>query len=212
MLNELLPFLGACTLIAATPGPSTILIIRQSLRSGRRAGFVTVLGNESGVFLWGTAAALGLTALLAASHVAYDVMRIVGAAVLIWFGVQSLRSSRKSIEAETETDQDADASTGSTSWRAYRVGLVTNLANPKCAVFAMSFLPQFVPSGAPKLPTLMLLAAIWAIYEVGYYGVYVWFVDRIRTLLSRDVVRQRMEKFSGVVLVGLGLRLALENG
>lgn len=94
MLTTLLAFLGACTLIAATPGPSTVLIIRNSMHS-RRAGMMTVLGNETGVFLWGAVAAFGLTALLAASQMAYDVMRWVGAAVLVWFGVQALRAARR---------------------------------------------------------------------------------------------------------------------
>ena len=95
MLSTLLPFLAACTVIAAVPGPSTALIIRQSVRGGRRAGFATVLGNETGVFLWGLAAAFGFTALLAASRIASDVMRFTGAAVLIWFGVQSLLAARR---------------------------------------------------------------------------------------------------------------------
>src|SRR5690606_717412 len=84
----------ACLLIAMSPGPSTVLIVRTSLRS-RRAGFMTVLGNETGVFLWGLVAAFGLTALLAASQLAYDVLRFGGAAVLIVFGVQAIRAARR---------------------------------------------------------------------------------------------------------------------
>src|SRR5512139_1191722 len=105
MLTTLLSFLGACTVIAAVPGPSTALIIRQSVRGGKRAGFLTVLGNETGVFVWGCAAALGLTALLAASQAAYDIMRVVGAGVLLWFGTQSLLAARrmKNDVAEAET-------------------------------------------------------------------------------------------------------------
>ncbi|GAA5702509.1 hypothetical protein Save01_03326 [Streptomyces avermitilis] len=93
MLSTLLAFLGACTLIASSPGPSTMLIIRQSLRS-RRAGFLTVLGNETGVFIWGAIAALGLTALLAASQLAYDTMRIAGAVTLVVFGIKTLLDAR----------------------------------------------------------------------------------------------------------------------
>jgi threonine/homoserine/homoserine lactone efflux protein len=94
MPSTLLAFLGACTLIAASPGPSTVLIIKESLRS-RRAGFPTVLGNETGVFVRGAVAALGLTALPAASELAYDVMRIVGAVVLVVCGVQTLWQARR---------------------------------------------------------------------------------------------------------------------
>ncbi|MGI5253121.1 LysE family translocator [Actinacidiphila glaucinigra] len=207
MLSVLLPFLGACTLVAAAPGPSTVLIIRHSLRS-RRAGFATVLGNETGVLVWGLCAAFGLTALLAASQLAYDVVRIVGAAVLVWFGVQALRAARRRPDPErAAAGEDAAV----TPWAAYRAGLGMNLANPKAAVFAMSFLPQFVPSGAPQLPAMAGLAALWAVYEVGYYGVYVWFVDRLRSAFGRAAVRRRLEAVSGGVLVALGVRMALEG-
>ncbi|MDC2956915.1 LysE family translocator [Streptomyces gilvifuscus] len=208
MLSTLLAFLGACTLIAASPGPSTVLIVKQSLRS-RRSGFLTVLGNETGVFLWGVVAALGLTALLAASEVAYGVMRFAGALVLVVFGVQALRRARRS--GDGEEAEDFRESRGRTGWAAYRGGLLLNLANPKAAVFAMSFLPQFVPTGAPHLPAMIGLAALWAVYEVGYYGLYVWFVGRLRNLLSRAGARRRLEQVSGGVLLLLGVRLALEG-
>lgn len=206
MLATLLAFLGACTLIAATPGPSTVLIIRNSMR-GRRAGMMTVLGNETGVFLWGAVAAFGLTALLAASQLAYDVMRWVGAAVLVWFGVQALRAARRGTAAEF-ADRAAEEVT---SWRAYRAGLLLNLANPKVGVFAMSFLPQFVPASAPQPTTTVAFAALWAVYEVGWYAMYVWFVGRLKGVLSRAGVRKRLEQVSGTVLVALGIRLAVEH-
>lgn len=207
MLMTLLSFLGACTLIALSPGPSTVLIIRSSLRS-RRSGFMTVLGNETGVFIWGVVAACGLTALLAASELAYDVLRFGGAAVLIVFGVQAIRAARRGGSFEVAAHSGPTRESG---WRCYRAGLLLNLANPKAAVFAMSFLPQFVPKGAPQLPLMVTLAAIWAVYEVGYYGIYVWFVGRMRRVLSRTGVRRRLEQISGGVLLALGARLALEG-
>lgn len=207
MPSTLIAFLGACTLVAASPGPSTVLIIKQSLRS-RRSGFLTVLGNETGVFVWGLVAAFGLTALLTASEVAYDVMRVVGGVVLVAFGVQALWQARRSRAGRADEGWAGGEKSG---WAAYRGGLLLNLANPKAAVFAMSFLPQFVPDGAPHLPTMVGLAALWAVYEVGYYGLYVWFVGRMRTLLSRAGVRRRLEQVSGGVLLLLGVRLALEN-
>lgn len=222
MLSTLLPFLGACTLVAMSPGPSTVLIIRNSLRS-RRSGLMAVLGNETGVFIWGLVAAFGLTALLAASQLAYDVLRFGGAAVLIVFGVQAIRAARRggSFEvaaeggpAEGAPPQEGPAEGGPAEergWRSYRGGLLLNLANPKAAIFAMSFLPQFVPKGAPQLPVMVTLAAIWAVYEVGYYGMYVWFVGRLRRVLSRAGVRRRLEQISGGVLLALGVRMALDG-
>lgn len=210
MLRTLLPFLGACTLIAASPGPSTMLIIRQSLRS-RRAGFLTVLGNESGVFVWGTVAAFGLTALLAASQVAYDVMRVVGAITLIGFGIKTLLDARRGAGEEERGAAGGQDKAPRAGWASYRSGLLLNLANPKAAVFAMSFLPQFVPAGAPHLPTMIGLAALWAAFEVGYYGLYVYFVGRLQHVISRAAVRRRLEQISGGVLLLLGARMALES-
>ncbi|WP_326596067.1 LysE family translocator [Streptomyces sp. NBC_01803] len=207
MWSTLPAFLGACLLIAASPGPSSVLIIRNSLR-GRRTGMMTVLGNETGVFLWGVFAALGLTALLDASEVAYDVLRLVGAVVLIGFGVQGLRAARRTGTAGLEVT--AADGTGS-DLRSFRAGLLLNLANPKVGVFAMAFLPQFVPSGAPHLPTMLLLAAIWSVFEVGYYTTYVWGVGRMRRVLARAEVRSRLEQVSGGVMIALGIRLAVES-
>lgn len=210
MPSTLLPFLGACLLIAASPGPSTVLIIRNSLAS-KRAGMMTVLGNETGVFVWGVVAAFGLTALLAASQLAYDVMRVVGAVVLITFGVQALRSARRTRTVASDEQTPEPPAALVTSSRAYRAGLLMNLANPKAAVFAMSFLPQFVPAGSAQLPTMVALAALWAVLEIGYYGLYVWFVARMKRILGRAAVRRRLDGISGLVLLGLGVRLALES-
>jgi threonine/homoserine/homoserine lactone efflux protein len=207
MLSTLLPFLGACVLVAMSPGPSSVLIIRNSLRS-RRYGLMTVLGNETGVFIWGVVAAFGLTALLAASQLAYDVMRFTGAVVLIFFGVQAFRAARRGGSFDVAPGK---GSSEERAWRSYRAGLLLNLANPKAAIFAMSFLPQFVPKGAPQLPLMVALAAIWAVFAVGYYSLYVWFVGRLRRVLSRTGVRRRLEQISGGVLLALGARLAIEG-
>lgn len=229
MFSTLPPFLGACLLIALSPGPSTVLIIRNSLR-GRRAGQMTVLGNETGVFLWGAVAAFGLTAVLTASQLAYDVLRFGGAAVLLAFGVQALRGARRgdgvplggndgeagaapagSGGAEPAGARAELAAPPEPGWRCYRAGLLLNLANPKAAVFAVSFLPQFVPQGAPQLPAMLTLAAVWTVFEAGFYSLYVLFVGRLRRVLNRKGVRRRLEQVSGGVLVALGVRLALHG-
>ncbi|MDG9702392.1 LysE family translocator [Streptomyces sp. DH37] len=213
MHQTLLPFLGACLLIAASPGPSTVLIIRRSL-AGHRHGMATVLGNETGVFVWGVVAAFGLTALLAASQLAYDALRLVGAVVLVVFGVQALRAARRTRGAAVAAEGTAGEVTGPVhepAWRSYRAGLALNLANPKAAVFALSFLPQFVPAGAPQLPAMVALAAVWAVFETGYYACYVWGVGRMRRLIDRAAVRRRLEQVSGGVLIALGIRMVLEG-
>jgi threonine/homoserine/homoserine lactone efflux protein len=207
MVTSLVAFVGAAFLIAMVPGPSTVVILRRAVVNGRRTGMATVLGNECGVLLWGLAAAFGLSALLLASQIAYDVIRIVGAAVLVWMGARALWQARRIGGPEVEPAQTAAVSLPRACWQ----GLVTNFANPKAGVFAVSFLPQFVPEGAAVLPTLLAFSVIWAVVDLVWYGPLVWLAGRVGGVLRRRSVRRRMEQVSGTLLVGLGLRLAVDS-
>ncbi|HZV24987.1 MAG TPA: LysE family translocator [Acidothermaceae bacterium] len=213
LLAHVLAFAGAALLLAMAPGPATATLLRQTIKYGRRRGAATVAGIESGVLFWAVTASAGLSALLAASTVAYDVLRIVGAIVLLGLGAQALFRSRKE-QQNTQLDGGESGTpslAGRGGWSAYRAGLVTNLANPKAGVFAISFLPQFIPHGYPVLPTGLLLAAVWVICDGTWYLALTAIVHGARQLLSRGVVRQRLEALSGVALVGFGVRLALES-
>src|SRR5690606_31638917 len=184
MLPTLLAFVGAAFLIAVSPGPSAAVILRQTVRDGRRTALATVLGNEAGVLFWGVAAALGLSALVTASQIAYEVLRFGGAAVLIWLGVQSLLAARRGGGAAPADGADAPRPTP-TRWSAFRLGVVTNVANPKAAVFAVSFLPQFVPAGAPVLPSLLALAVLWTLIDLAWFVFVVWVVALVREVFAR---------------------------
>ncbi|MEV6030869.1 LysE family translocator [Nonomuraea sp. NPDC052116] len=202
----LLAFVGACVLVAMAPGVSTAIILRQTLRAGRGSGMAATLGNETGILLWGLAAAFGLSALLVASQLAYDVMRVVGAVVLVVMGAQALWQARKSTPT---TEVEGAVVPG---WRGpYLAGLGTCLANPKAAVFAMSFLPQFVAPGQNVPVTLATLAVVWVLVDLAWYGLLIWTVARAKAVLGRPAVRRRLEQISGVVLIGLGVRLAVES-
>ncbi|MFI6297257.1 LysE family translocator [Nonomuraea sp. NPDC050790] len=205
----LLAFIGACVLVAMVPGVSTAIILRQTLRAGRGSGMAATLGNETGIFLWAMAAAFGLSALLLASQLAYDVMRVAGACFLLYMGAQSLwqagKRRRSPAAAELAEPVAVDG------WRrSFLAGFGTCLANPKAAVFAMSFLPQFVPQGQNVPLTLVALAVIWVLVDTLWFGLVVWTVARAKDLLSRPSVRRRLEQISGVVLIGLGVRLILD--
>ncbi|MBB5138981.1 threonine/homoserine/homoserine lactone efflux protein [Thermocatellispora tengchongensis] len=213
-------FIGACVVVAMIPGVSTAVILRQTIRSGRGAGFAAVLGNETGVLLWALAAAFGLSALVVASQVAYDVMRIAGAVILVVMGAQSLwgaRRRRGAPEAAEPADPEAVAPGGAPRgwWRSYLLGLSTCAANPKAAVFAVSFLPQFVPSGqtgGAGVPLMLtLLAVIWAVVDTLWYGGVIWLIARAKAVLARPAVRRWLERVSGTVLIGLGVRMALDS-
>jgi threonine/homoserine/homoserine lactone efflux protein len=199
----LLAFVGACVLVAMVPGVSTAIILRQTLRAGRGSGLAATLGNETGILLWGLAAAFGLSALLLASQAAYDLMRVVGAIVLVVMGAQALWQARGGRPQAESLAVDGRG-------RSYLVGLGTCMANPKAAVFAMSFLPQFVPQGHNVPLTLAVLAVVWVLVDLLWYGALIWTVTTATAFFGRPAVKRRLERISGVVLIGLGVRLVLE--
>lgn len=203
-------FIGSCILLAMIPGVSTAVILRQTIREGRAPGVAAMAGNETGIFLWAMAAVFGLSALVLASEVAYGVMKAVGAVLLVVMGVQSLWQSRRG-HAVRDAGPPEDAPEPVRGWRrSYVLGLATCGANPKAAVFAMSFLPQFVPAGVHVPATLTLLAVVWVVVDTLWYLAFIWMVGRIGAVFSRPAVRRRLEQVSGTVLIGLGVRMAVD--
>jgi threonine/homoserine/homoserine lactone efflux protein len=195
--SNLAALVAAAFLIALSPGPGTALVLRQSVR-GRAAALATVVGMEVGVACWAVAAALGLSVLLTASEIAYHVLRITGAAFLVYLGVKAFLAANKPVEAPPPTSH------------AFRAGLVVNLANPKLGVFAISFLPQFLPPDSGGTGLLLLFALVWVLVDTAWYLVVVAVLDRVRRWLSRSRVRRTLERLSGGVLVALGLRLVFD--
>ena len=200
--TTLTAFLAASLLVALFPGPGTALVLRQSVRGGRRAALATVTGMELGVLVWAMAAAFGISVLLTASEIAYTALRIIGVVVLVWIGVRSLLHARRPDEGPAEPPSTAAG---------VRAGLLVNLANPKLGVFAVSFLPQFVPAGPGHQTTLVVLALLWVVVDTAWYLVIVMLLDRISRWLRKATVRKRLEQLSGTVLIGLGVRLALDS-
>lgn len=185
-----------------------MVVTRQAIRNGRGPALLTLLGNETALLLWGLAAAFGVTALVAASRITYDGFRLVGAAVLTAIGIQSLIRTRRESSPQLETPADASPRRRG-GWRAYSVGVVTNLANPKAGIFAMSFLPQFASRSGPTVATLSLLAALWAAVDAVWFVGVIWFIGRAKAFFSRPGVWLRLTQISGAVLIGMGVRLAV---
>ncbi|WP_433267758.1 LysE family translocator [Actinosynnema sp. CS-041913] len=197
MWSSLAALVAASFLIALSPGPGTALVLRQSVR-GRASALATVFGMEVAVAVWAVAAALGLSVLLTASEVAYHTLRVVGALFLVYLGVKAFRSASGPVEEVAPP-----------AGHAFRAGLVVNLANPKLGVFAISFLPQFLPAGSGR-GTLLLFALVWVAVDTLWYLVVVGVLDRVRGWLTRSRVRRTLERVSGGVLVALGLRLVFD--
>ena len=234
MTTALLGFALASTLVILAPGPDSMLVMRNTMRGGRRAGWVTACGTLSGLTIWALAAALGLSALMRVSHVGYDILRFCGAAYLIWLGVTSLAHFRRESTAQpgARAGGSGPAMPGLTvpgltvpgltkpgltgpgtvgPRRAYFNGLLSNLLNPKISVFFMAFLPAFVPAGA-SAAEFSLVLGIWFIAETGLWlAVVAWLADRGVRWLRRPAVQRWIERVTGIVLIGFGLRLATES-
>ena len=208
ILSVLPAFLLACVAVAALPGPSTALFLHRTVRDGRKAGLAAVAGNEIGVFCWALAAGAGLTELLRANAVLFAAMHIAGAAVLVYLGVSAWRSARRE-EGEFGEALRLRLPAGRTPAAAFRASLVTIAANPKAAVFAFTFFPQFLPRHGPVLGAAAALAAIQVLVVDGpYCAMIVLLASRARNWLSRATVRRRMERALGATLVCLGIDLA----
>jgi threonine/homoserine/homoserine lactone efflux protein len=195
-------FVPVAIVVTLTPGAATAMIVRNALRGGSRAGVLTIAGNSIGVVAWALLSVLGISALVAASEAAFVALKVTGAVVLVWMGVQSLRRSRAGAAAEATEPQPA---------RPLRDGLITSLANPKLAVFFAALFPQFVPDGASVLWSALLMAAMIVAFDLVWYSALAYLVARARRAFVEGPWLARAERVTGAVLVGLGVRLALER-
>jgi RhtB (resistance to homoserine/threonine) family protein len=190
----ILAFTVVALLLTLTPGADTALVLRTTVRSGRRAALLCTLGICSGTLTWAVLSAVGVSAVVAASPLAFDVLRYGGAAYLVWLGVQAFRSTPPADEVDVPR-------------KAFRDGLVTNLLNPKIGVFYATLLPQFIRPGQPVLATSVLLAGIHAAMGLVWLGLVSTVADRAAATLRREVWRRRMERVTGVVLLGFGVKV-----
>jgi threonine/homoserine/homoserine lactone efflux protein len=200
MLRALVAFAPVAALLTVTPGAATALVVRSAATGGQRRALATTVGNSVGVLAWGCFAAMGIAAVVATSAEAFTAVKLVGAVVLVVLGLQSLRGHR----ADPRRPEPARGAP-------LRDGLVTSLANPKLAVFFVALFPQFVPDGAPVLPSALLMAAMVVAFDLVWYSALAYLVARARRAFVEGPWLARAQRFTGAVLVGLGVRLAFER-
>jgi threonine/homoserine/homoserine lactone efflux protein len=191
-------FLGIALLVIVTPGQDTALTIRNTLAGGRRAGSLTALGVAAGQAVWTIGAAAGVTAVLLASERVFEALRLAGAAYLVALGAATLLGALRGRTAHAAARSPARAGAS------FRQGLLSNLGNPKMAVFFTSLLPQFAGSFAPMLA----LGLDFCTLTLGWLSAYAYAVARAGDVLRRPRVRRAIEAATGAVLVALGLRVA----
>ena len=203
--SSILAFTATAALMTMTPGLDTALVLRTAATEGPRRAILASLGIGCGVLIWGAAAAIGLGALLAASTLAYTVLRWAGAAYLFYLGYGMLRHPRAVFDAGTARAGNAPARL-SENW--FLRGMLTNLLNPKVGVFYVTFLPQFVPPTYAHPAALMLLfAAIHGVEGVSWFATLTAATKALSRVLQRPGVVTRLDRLTGMVLIAFAAKL-----
>jgi len=206
-VTQALAFLAVAVVVIVTPGPDTALTIKSTLFGGRRAGVATALGVAGGQAVWALAASVGLAALIAASEPVFRAIQLAGAAYLVYLGLQALAAAIRSVPGQ---EHGSAATRRSAPVIAFRQGMLSNLVNPKMAVFFTSLLPQLAGE-RPSFWLLLSLGLALSALTCAWLCAYAAVVARVGDLLVRPRVRRALEAVTGAVLVALGLRTAVQR-
>jgi len=205
--QSLLAFTLAAGLLTITPGFDTILVLRTSTAEGPKQAALAGLGVCVGCLCWGAIVAVVLGALLMASHIAYEALKLLGAAYLGWLGLSLVLSRRTDVSLDLIKSETPSTARANWFWR----GLLGNLLNPKVGAFYVSFLPLFVPAGVPVAPYVFLLAAIHAVLGVAWFAALIVATQSLSRALRRPSVRRTLDVLVGCVFVGMGVKLVLSR-
>jgi threonine/homoserine/homoserine lactone efflux protein len=208
-VSELAAFLAIAVVVIVTPGQDTALTIRNTLLGGRAAGVATALGVSTGQLVWTLATSLGLAALLVASEPAFVALKLAGAAYLVYLGVQALSTALRPGRHHHAPAVGGREVLGAP--RAFRQGVVSNVGNPKMAVFFSSLLPQFAAGGEASFLGLASLGVLFCAMTLVWLAAYALAVARAGDVLRRPRVRRLLDGIVGGVLVAFGVRLATQE-
>ena len=203
--ETLLAFIAAASILTITPGVDTAMVLRSAAAGGARPAAYASIGIALGCLIWAAAVSIGLGALLAASEVAFTVVKWVGAAYLLYLGLKLIVQPRERLDLSDVGSAQIDL------LLSLRQGLLTNLLNPKVGVFYITFLPQFVPAGANVALFSFLLATIHVILGLAWFAALIAATIPMGRVLRRPRVVKAMDRVTGGVFVTFGAKLALSN-
>jgi len=203
--DRLLAFVGVSIAVAVIPGPDMALVARNVVRHGRSAGFATSVGICTGILGWAVAAAVGVSTLLATSATAFTMLKLAGAAYLIYLGIATLRAH------DAVTAAGGEGAAGLPRRQAWLQGLASALLNPKLGVFFLTLLPQFIAPGDPPAVRALQLAVLFDLIGLVWLLMYSAMLGAVGAALGRPGPRRLMRWLTGTILVGLGARVALER-
>lgn len=203
-------FVTLAFLLVLLPGPDYVLITKNTLKDGTKAGMNTLVGTCVALSVHTTFAVIGLSAIIVKSAFLFSTFKFVGAGYLFYLGVKALHSIRKS----TESDLTSDIETTNNSAKQepnFRQGFLTNLLNPKVAVFFLTFLPQFVIPRENSFIPFMTLGVIYICITLAYFVFYILLINHIKIFMQKGSTQKAIQCISGIVLISFGLKLAFEE-
>jgi threonine/homoserine/homoserine lactone efflux protein len=210
MIASFMAFLGVSTIVIVTPGPDTAVTVRNTLLGGRLAGIFTALGISTGQAIWALATSFGIVALLVASEFLFLAVKYAGAAYLIFLGLHALLGALRGSGDRRDVAIQAGANRLRPG-KAFLQGLMSDLGNPKMAVFFASLLPQFATPGEGLFAALMTLGLVFSLMTFLWLVIYAFVVAKAGEVLRRPTIRRWIEAVTGTLLVALGLRIVAEQ-
>ncbi len=210
-MNQLLlnvpAFAFATLLLVMVPGQGVAMVLRQSILGGSKAAFLSAIGNCVGILTWAASSAVGLSAIFTQSQTAYSILKWVGVSYLVFVSLQTLFALRHEFgKFDLETQSEVS------DWASFRLGLITNLTNVKAAVYAVAFLPAFVPSSLSLALGILIFGAIWALVSILWNIFLIWTVKKSSIYIQKPVVRRTLTAISALGIMGLAIGLALSSG
>ncbi|SCM83522.1 putative threonine efflux protein [uncultured Sporomusa sp.] len=214
---ELYAYVGIVALLVVIPGPNTVLVMQSVGISGQRAGLFNVFGIVTAVYLNALLSGLGLTLIIMQSAEIYNLIKMLGAAYIAYLGVTSLVNAYKlhrkkeSTCTNNSSSQAPDVVTQESSFTFYSKGVLTGVLNPKSALFFLAFFPQFIHPGGNIVIQSLILTILYSLVSVTWYGLLVIFMGKLRHFLVRSETQKWLKAITGTILVGLGIRIALQR-
>ncbi|WP_110928527.1 LysE family translocator [Bacillus massiliglaciei] len=200
-------FVLMCILLIILPGPDTAIATKNTLASGKSGGFKTTLGTCCALLIHTSAAVLGLSAIIVKSALLFSIFKYVGAVYLIYLGVKTLWSLRKKETAAAIEHPKSQFSHTS----CFKQGFLTNILNPKVAVFFLTFLPQFVNPGSETFIPFLMMGITYTALTAIWFLLYIFLLNQIRSFMKKPKTQNMIEGITGTILIGFGIKLALEK-
>ena len=203
LLHNLPSFVLATALLVMIPGQGVAMVLRQSIIGGPKAAFLSSIGNCLGILIWSVSSAIGLSAIFTRSDTAYSILKWSGVIFLMFISGQTFLSLRQEFGRF-----DLESTETTSTWASFRLGLITNLTNAKAAVYAVAFIPAFIPKETSLGFGIIVLGTVWALISITWNIGLIWTVQKSTSYIQRPTVRRALTAVSAIGILGIAVSLA----